>query len=265
MSEFHILVGAAALALGLVSLPEARAAQTTFDFGSLTPTGGQNLGTNTPVTTLGTGSAIVYYNAATETFTTGGYTVKATAFNTLSTNLGAGDNETLTQANLTGFGADEAGLGAHIASDPANNVESTREINKTSFVTLDYSQVLAAGGGIVSISIGSNQGQEGYSIWGSNTQPTTAALATSGFLIGACLTPAAPCGGTPTTVNLATGADQFKFITVSAYQGAGTNSSDDITIGTTVISPTRIPEPASMTLFAFGLAGLAAARRKPVA
>src|ERR1019366_6676761 len=220
MFRTHLLAGCAAFvaAVNLLPVSPARAAQTPFDFGVLLPNGV----TPAQTTTFNTSGQVAYYNVATETFTTGIYTITANTFNT-GNPVGT---ESLTQASTFAVGSSESGLGAHISTDTngqTSSISTTREINNTSFVTLDYSQVLTAGGSLVSISIGSIQTAEGYTIYGSNTQPTSLATFTSGTLIGNCLNPASPCGSNPTTVSLLP--DQFKFITVSAYQG-GTRSEE---------------------------------------
>lgn len=244
---------ASVFVLGVLAMSAANASPITFDFGTLAP-----VGHSAP-------SGTVYYPTNTSlVFSNGGMAIGASA-----TNMPARDWK-LTQRD-NGGGAAEAGLGVDSSAD----ITSTpREIGPDEFLTLDYSGVIAAGGSIQSITLGSVQSHsstcEGFEIFASNTMPTTYSGAMGGTFVAQSGSPGS-CGGDLQTINLGP-FSTYSYLSITALQDnnpyglAVSSPANDVTVGTTVVNmPDKqhnVPEPATWTILAMSLASLGFLRRR---
>jgi hypothetical protein len=201
----------AALGAVLVMTTSARSDSVTFDF-------------NNPGGTLGTS----------QKYTSSGLSVTAYGFSVTT-------GHALALYGKNG-GSDEVGLGI------ANAPNSDHEIQTNQFIQLDLSK-LPAGISLVSMSIGSVQPGEGYSLWASNT---LGSLGTE-FMTGNTDYPA--------TFSLSSFPAGDHYLSVRA-------TSNDVLLSTlTVDPPPAVPEPASLALL--GIGGMSALgwqwRRRKVA
>jgi hypothetical protein len=233
-----------------------------FSFALLTPAHSAQL---ILLFTSGSGGNL---DSATASFFSGNNIVNATGYNLSGTSLSslncsAGTSPSWTnclyeKTQQTDPGED--GLG--IANDPAG----TNEITPTTAIQLDFSTPISKGASTAQLAIGSSQplsssSGEGWIVYGSNVAGT---LGTQlGSISGACWTVANSfcTAGNDLSVLLnlpiGTGANQYKFFTVTAAVSGG---SQDIILNEVTLTPS--PEPATYFLAGIALLGLGISRSK---
>jgi hypothetical protein len=217
-----------------LALPGARAqaADITFDFGNLAPSGDTLCTSNCVVAGIGT-----------HDFTTGGITVAATGYSSTSLSLSA--ESYLTQKPDGGTPGAETGLGES-DTPPPHNSDPNYEIAAGKAVVLNNSQALALGYSPVAISIGSLQSGESASIYVGKSLTDLTLLAT---LVG---TPVEQ------TQRLSAG---DTFVAVEGVKNNVTLISEEVT-GPASQTGTAVPEPMTMALLGSGMLGVALIRRR---
>lgn len=238
-----------AVLVALAALPaQASPIAVTFDFGALAPNG-YSAPTN----------LVTYANGASLTFTNSSGGSVPASITAWSMTIVPSVATALTQAPTSVEGADESGLGVQSAS---GDTGTTREVNKNEVVALDFSNVLANGGSIVSVLIGSLQTGEGFAVYSSSTKVTQY---TNLSQLGTLVQTDYDGDGTvtATTYNLSLASFQNPYVYITGYQTAPDNVGD-LAVGTAVVNLPQavLPEPASFALLGAGLAGLPLLRRR---
>jgi hypothetical protein len=166
-----------------------------------------------------------------------------------------------------------------------NSGSVSNQIQTNEAILVNAQALSSAGYTLTSLTVGSLQSGEGFTIYGLTTQAynnfTSAMSGTSATTVNAS-SPYLPTGSLPTgwseengqsytsygassiSVNLGDPSDPYYLVEVSQYQ---CNSDTDALVTTLTATqnqnnPPPVPEPASMTLMAVGLAGLTALRRR---
>jgi hypothetical protein len=145
-------------------------------------------------------------------------------------------------------GANETGLGT--------TIDVNNEIGPREFVSLDMSNLVSQSIFSGTLILESLQSGEGYTICTDTSVGTLSASCSSGGA-GSLTTPPVPVSWTSSA--------HFLGITgLNAGNSAANILIDGLTTPTVVPPPPPVPEPATLTLFGLGIAGLARLRRKLV-
>ena len=200
------LVGVLTIAASLLLAAPVLATTYTFDF-SLSPASTTNLDPG-----------------PSETYTSNAVTITAYGFSAA---------DTATDLFLKSSGPDETGVGLKIDAD--------HEISGNGFVQVDLANLIAAAGGSSSVTIGSVQFRENFSLFSSSTLGT----------VGSPLFAAVNCG-TASCTETVTLSTTNHFLTV---MGGGTLGDKNVVLSQ-LTATTAVPEPSTVLLLGSGLVGI---------
>jgi hypothetical protein len=159
-----------------------------------------------------------------ETYTSNAVTITAYGFSAA---------DTATDLFLKSSGPDETGVGLKIDGD--------HEISGNGFVQVDLANLIAVAGGSSTVTIGSVQFRENFSLFSSSTLGT----------VGSPLFAAVNCGAASCTETVTLNTTNH-FLTV---MGGGTLGDKNVVL-TQLTATTAVPEPSTVLLLGSGLVGI---------